>query len=111
MYANLLNPAEIFTLFFVMLGPLKILGPFAQRTRDTPDPATIAWYAFLLATVGAIAGGFLGTVLLDKWHISVAALTVSGGIIFFLVAIRQLLAQYRPRGGAGSSEPLPATPM
>ena len=110
MSANLLNPYEIFTLFFVMLGPLKILGPFAQRTRDVPDPGRIAWYAFILATLGAIAGGFLGTLFLDKWHISFPALTLGGGIIFFLVAIQQLLAQYRPRG-SNSNEPLPASPI
>jgi hypothetical protein len=28
----MIGPAEIFTIFFVTLGPLKLLGPFAQRT-------------------------------------------------------------------------------
>jgi multiple antibiotic resistance protein len=113
MQANSLNPFEIFTLFFVMLGPLKILGPFAQRTRDIPDPGRIAWHAFVLATLGAITGGFLGTLLLDKWHVSFPALTLGGGIIFFLVAVQQLLAQYRPRGSTASQadEPLPASPL
>jgi hypothetical protein len=27
----MIGPAEIFTIFFVTLGPLKLLGPFADR--------------------------------------------------------------------------------
>jgi hypothetical protein len=30
----MLGPGEIFTQHFVTLGPLKILGPFAQQTND-----------------------------------------------------------------------------
>ena len=33
----MLGPAEIFTFLFVMLGPLKLLGPFVQRTRGLDD--------------------------------------------------------------------------
>ena len=34
------GPEEIFTVLFVMLGPLKLLGPFVQRTRGR-DAATV----------------------------------------------------------------------
>ena len=30
---------EIFTLFFITLGPLKLLAPFAQQTRGLDPPA------------------------------------------------------------------------
>jgi multiple antibiotic resistance protein len=36
----MIDPSAIFAGFFVTLGPLKIRGPFAQRTRDIP-PATV----------------------------------------------------------------------
>ena len=36
----LIGVGAIFTLFFITLGPLKILGPFAQLTRET-DEATM----------------------------------------------------------------------
>jgi multiple antibiotic resistance protein len=105
-----LEPAEIFTLFFVTLGPLKVLGPFALTTRDSPDAARIAWRAFVIATIAAITGGFLGAALLDTWRISFAALMLSGGAIFFLIAIRQLMEQYEP-GRRVPTEPLPPSPL
>jgi len=29
-----LGLAQIFTLFFLMIGPLKVIGPFAMATRE-----------------------------------------------------------------------------
>ena len=107
----MLGPAEIFTLFFVTLGPLKVLGPFVQRTRGLDDATVreIAVRAFVIATIAVVAGSLLGRVLLPKWHISLAAMELTGGIVFFLVALRQLLEQYEPRSAA-PVEPLPASP-
>jgi hypothetical protein len=55
----MLGPAEIFTIFFITLGPLKILGPFAQRTYRLDDATVgqIAVRAFLMATISAIPEG------------------------------------------------------
>jgi multiple antibiotic resistance protein len=107
----MLGPAEIFTLFFVTLGPLKVLGPFVQRTRGLDDATVreIAVRAFVIATIAIVVGSLLGRVLLPKWHISLAAMELTGGIVFFLVALRQLLEQYEPRSAA-PAEPLPASP-
>lgn len=107
----MLGPAEIFTLFFVTLGPLKVLGPFAQRTRGLGDATVreIAVRAFVIATIAIVVGGLLGRVLLPKWHISLAAMELTGGIVFFLVALKQLLEQYEP-SRTEPAEPLPASP-
>jgi multiple antibiotic resistance protein len=104
----MLGPAEIFTLFLVTLGPLKALGPFAVRTRGLPDERMhrIALWAFVIATVGVVIGVLLGQFLADKWHISLPAMTLAAGIVFFLVALRQLMEQY-DTGGASVPEPLP----
>ena len=58
----MIGPAEIFTFLFVMLGPLKLLGPFVQRTRGLDDATVrqIAFWAFLIATAGIVAGGLIG---------------------------------------------------
>jgi multiple antibiotic resistance protein len=108
----MLGPAEIFTLLFVTLGPLKVLGPFMQRTRDIPDQVVhqIALRGFVIATVAIIVGGFLGTFLMDKWQVSFPALTLSAGVIFFLVALSQLMEQYTPAQSA-PPEPLPPTAL
>jgi multiple antibiotic resistance protein len=106
-----IGPAEIFTLFFVTLGPLKILGPFAQRTHDLDDATArkVAVRAFVIATIAIVAGGFVGRALAANWQISLPAIMLTAGIIFFLVALQQLLEQYEPPH-APSAQPLPASP-
>jgi multiple antibiotic resistance protein len=110
--APTIGAAEIFTLFFVMLGPLKVLGPFVQRTDGLDDRMVrqIAWRAFAIATVAIIAGSLVGRSLLAQWHISPPALMLAGGVIFLLVALRQLLEQYDPVDAA-APDPLPPAPF
>ena len=108
----MLTTSQIFTMFFVTLGPLRVLGPFAQRTRGI-DEATvrkIAWWAFVIALSGVVVGSLVGRNLLDKWEVSIPALTLAGGIIFFQVAMRQLLEQYQP-AHVVHTDPLPASPV
>jgi multiple antibiotic resistance protein len=109
----MIDPSAIFTGFFVTLGPLKTLGPFAQRTRDVSPAALrqIALWVFIVATTGIVAGGLIGRALLTKWNVSLPALTLTGGIVFFMVALRQLLEQYEPPRAPALAEPLPASPL
>ncbi|HXJ81000.1 MAG TPA: MarC family protein [Candidatus Methylomirabilis sp.] len=109
----MLGPAEIFTIFFITLGPLKILGPFAQRTHGLDDATVrqIAVRAFLIATISAIAGGFLGAALLASWRISIGAMVITAGLVFLLVGLRQTLEQYEPPHAPDANIPaLPASP-
>ena len=108
----MLGLGEIFTLFFVTLGPLKVLGPFAQRTHGIDDAAVrkIAVMAFAIATIAVVIGAFVGRSLLEHWNISVGAMTLAAGIIFFLVAIRQNLEEYEPPH-KGEQPPLPERPL
>jgi multiple antibiotic resistance protein len=109
----MLGPAEIFTIFFITIGPLKIFGPFVQRTHGLDDAIVrqIAVRAFLMATISAIAGGFLGAALLANWRVSIGAMVIAGGIVFFLVGLRQLLEQYEPPHAPDPNMPaLPASP-
>ena len=108
-----LGPGEIFTIFFITIGPLKLLGPFVQRTHGLDDTAVrqIAVRAFLLATISAIAGGFLGAVLLNNWHVSIGAMVITAGLVFLLVGLRQILEQYEPPQAPDPNLPaLPAAP-
>ncbi len=94
----MLGPGEIFTLFFVTLGPLKVLGPFAQRTAglDRQVARQIAVRAFAIATAAIIVGSIAGRALAARWSISLAALELTAGIVFFIVAVKHLLEQYEP---------------
>jgi multiple antibiotic resistance protein len=109
----MIDPSAIFTGFFVTLGPLKTLAPFAQRTRDVSPEAVrqIALWAFIVATIGSVTGGLVGRALLTKWNVSLPALTLTGGIVFFMVALRQLLEQYEAPRVPAPLEPLPASPL
>ena len=109
----MIGPAEIFTIFFITLGPLKILGPFAQRTHDLDDATLrrIAVWAFVLATIAALAGSAMGRILAANWQVSTGSLAVTAGIIFFLVALKQLLQGYEPPHAPVAPPPLPAAPV
>jgi multiple antibiotic resistance protein len=106
----MIGPAEIFTLLFVTLGPLKLLGPFAQRTHDIDESQTrqIALRASAIAAVSVVLGGLLGRATLQRWHVEVPAMSLAGGIIFFLVALKQLLEHYEPPRNT-TPVPLPPT--
>ncbi len=107
----LIGVGAIFTLFFITLGPLKILGPFAQLTRET-DEATmrrIAVRAFMLAMIAVVSGGLAGRALLDYWGISSSSMLLAGGVIFALVGLSLVLEQYQPTHPV--PPPLPAEPM
>lgn len=107
----MIGPGEIFTLFFITLGPVKVLGPFAEQTRGLEPAALrgIALRVFVLSLVAVLVGGYLGRSLAINWNLSIPALLIATGIIFFLVALNLVLEQYEPARPA--QEPLPAQPM
>jgi len=106
-----LGAGSIFTLIFVMLGPLKVIGPFAKLTHDMEDTARrkIALRSFVIALFAVVAGALVGRALLQSWSISPPALLLAGGAIFFVVGMRVVLEQY----AAASAPPprLPDSPM
>jgi multiple antibiotic resistance protein len=109
--SDLLGLGAVFVLLFITLGPLKLLGPFMQLTRDLDEAKTkqLAVRAFVLAVIAVVVGGFGGRTLVENWQISVAALTLAAGIMFFLVGLRLVLEQYQPVHAAPA--PLPEAPM
>jgi len=108
---SLVSYGQIFTLLFVTLGPLKIVGPFAYLTHEADEPRTrrIAVRSFLIAMGAAVVGGFAGRALITSWSIPVTAVLLSGGIIFMLVGLNVLLEQYQP--AHATPPPLPPEPM
>ncbi|MGO4390056.1 MarC family protein [Variovorax sp. M-6] len=107
---SLLGLSGIFTLLFVMLGPLKIIGPFARLTHEVDEKGVrgIALRTFGIALVAVVLGALIGKLLLRNWAIPVPALLLAGGLIFFVIGMRMVLAQYQP--GHASPEALPASP-
>jgi len=95
---SLVSYGQLFTLLFVTLGPLKIVGPFAHLTREADETRVrqIAVRSFLIALGAAVVGGFAGRALITSWSIPVSAVLLAGGIIFLLIGLKVMLEQYQP---------------
>lgn len=108
----MLGPSEIFTAFFITIGPLEVFGPFAAQTRDLAPAAIrgIALRVFVLSVVALGAGGWIGRSTVLDWDVSTPALLIAGGVILFLVALRIVLQPYDSALRA-PSPPLPAAPL
>ena len=94
--AYLMGTSEVFLFFFIMLGPLKLIGPYFTQTRslDASAARTMAWKVFALAVIAVLTAGLLGSALLRKWQIAPAIMEFAGGLVFLLVALQMVLSQY-----------------
>jgi multiple antibiotic resistance protein len=91
-----LDLAKVFLFFFIMLGPLKIIGPYVAITHAIPDAErrSIPWKVAGIATVAVLVGGLIGERLMRKWNITPGVMELAGAVVFLLVALRMVLAQY-----------------
>lgn len=89
---------QIFTVFFVMLGPEKLLSPYYQMTASLTqvERRKLGLRAGLTAFLILVLGGFIGAKLLTQWSIEPAVLVLGAGILFFLVALNPLLRHESP---------------
>ncbi len=90
--------AQVFTFLFLMLGPFKIIGPFAKVTKGADARLTrqIAVRATIFAALALLIAGLLGESFLSKYGIPLPLLALSAGIILFLVALKNILEQFVP---------------
>jgi multiple antibiotic resistance protein len=101
---------QVFTFLFLMLGPFKIIGPFAMVTNGA-DPALtrrIALWATLFSSLALLVAAFLGESILSSYGIPLPVLSLAAGLILFLVALLNILQQFRPptNHGAQDTEPV-----
>jgi multiple antibiotic resistance protein len=87
---------KIFTLFFVTLGPIKLIGPFVRATAPLTEAElrALSVRAAGIAALIAVAGGFLGRALLESWQIPVLVLRLTTGLILFVVAFQLVMMPY-----------------
>jgi small neutral amino acid transporter SnatA (MarC family) len=90
--------AQVFTFLFLMLGPFKIIGPFAKVTKGADARLTrqIAVWATIFSTLALLIAAVLGESFLSKYGIPLPVLALSAGIILFLVALKNVLDQFVP---------------
>lgn len=106
--AYLLTLADVFMVFFIMIGPIKMIGPFAAGTAGltTSELRRTAFKVFAIALVTVLITGAVGAAMLRKWHIAPPVLQLAGGLVFLLVALQMVMTQYRPPAAAAAG---PAT--
>jgi len=100
--------SQIFFILFLMLGPFKILGPFAKITRGATPGMTnnIAIRAILLASIILLVAAVMGDQMLGNFGIPVPILALAGGVILFMVALMNVLQQFEtPRISTEPVEP------
>src|SRR6516165_5827775 len=88
-----LSYGDIGILFFLTLGPLKAILPFARVTRGT-DLAfrrTVARRAVTIATVIVLSVALFGPFVLTNWHVSPPAISITASIILFYQALRIIM--------------------
>lgn len=97
---------KIFALLFLMIGPMKILGPFVTMTRgaDAHFRRQLATRAILFSAAALATAGLLGQRMLQNFNIPLQVLALTGGLVLFLVALQTVLEQFKrpdaPRGEA-----------
>ena len=88
----------IFTIFFMLLGPIKIIPAFARLTRDA-DRAfkrNVAVKASLIATAAVAFVALAGGGLVGKYSISIEALQLAGGLVLLISALNTMFPGRQP---------------
>jgi multiple antibiotic resistance protein len=100
--------SKVFALLFLMIGPMKILAPFARMTRGA-DPhfrRQLATRAILFSAAALLLAGLLGQRMLRNFDIPLQVLALTGGLVLFLVALQTVLEQFkRPEAPRGEAPP------
>ncbi|MEZ4562227.1 MAG: MarC family protein [Thermomicrobiales bacterium] len=80
------------TAFFVMLGPLKLIAPFAHLTAGmaSGDAHRLALKGAGLACAGGAIAAVLGQRALANWRIERPTLLLAAGIVLLVVALRSV---------------------
>jgi multiple antibiotic resistance protein len=105
-----LDLGEALTFFFLMLGPIKILGPFVKMTEraDYRFCRQLAIRATVVSSLALLIAVLVGETSLRNYGVSLNVLALTGGSILSAVAFRQILEQFQPTvSEEGITEPSP----
>lgn len=94
--ATVIDPQRVFVLLFLMLGPVKLLVPFLEMTRQS-DPAfrrALANRAIIRSAAALLLAGAIGDDMIANFGIPLPVLALAGGLILFLVALTTILEQF-----------------
>lgn len=88
-----IDPGKIFTIFFIMLGPLRFIDTYTLLTKDVPTDQRkkLALKTGFVAILALLVAGLLGAKLISNWSVMPAALLLAVGLIFFVVAVSPVI--------------------
>lgn len=107
-------PAQkVFALLFLMIGPMKILGPFVMMTQGADDAfrRRLATRAILFSAAALAVAGLLGQRMLQNFNIPLQVLALTGGLVLFLVALQTVLEQFKRSDAPRAAPPKPDLAM
>ncbi len=89
---------ETFTFLFLMLGPMKVLGPFVKMTEKADDRfrKQLAIRATIFSCLALAAADLFGERNLQNYGVSLNVLMLTGGLVLSAVAFQTILEQFRP---------------
>jgi multiple antibiotic resistance protein len=96
----------IFTIFFMLLGPVKVIPSFAGLTRgaDARFKRSVAIQGVVIASALCVFVALAGGTLLGKYRISIDALRISGGLVLLIAALQVIFQKAHP-SSPGSGTP------
>ncbi|ACB53216.1 hypothetical protein cce_3868 [Crocosphaera subtropica ATCC 51142] len=104
-FRGVLSAGNIFIIFFVTLGPIKIIPTFIKLTQNADDDLrkSLALNGAGLATIVIVLVVLIGGNILTRWTVSMSALLMAAGIMLFLASLQAVMSQYK---GSAENEPL-----
>jgi len=89
---------EAFTFFFLMLGPINVLGPFVKMTERADDRfrRQLAIRATIFSCLALAAAALVGEKSLRDYGVSLTVLALTVGFVLSAVAFQKILEQFRP---------------
>jgi multiple antibiotic resistance protein len=105
---------KLFTLLFMMTGPLRVVPAFAGLTAklDAPTRQRLALRGAMFAAVGVLLAVFVGAGILKSWGASREALATVTGLLLMLTALQTVIGwpvSPAPSPPPDASHPSPAT--
>jgi len=84
---------NVFIIFFVTLGPIKVFLPFARATTHADNKLRfqLAWRSFLLSTAVIFFVAIVGQNIVAVWKIRLSAVAIAAGILLSLSVLDMLV--------------------
>lgn len=86
------DTAYVFTIFFLTLGPLKIIPPFSMVSRGLglSSRLVVALRATAVASLVILAIFYGGSHVVVSWRLSTEAIALAGGALLFVTALKTI---------------------